>query len=87
MQSPIEMIESLGDLTTAVNRRHHALACEIDEISEQWEALGKHGGVRDDHAATLLGRLRAHLEDIAEFCSVCKGQIDRAVRDPFGRGD
>ena len=86
MRPPSEMIESLEELQGEINRRHHALACEIDGVIEQWDALKRHG-VRDDHAASLLGMLRPHLEDIAAFCTLCKNQIDGMVRNPFGRED
>jgi hypothetical protein len=85
MRTPTEAIESLDGLQGTLGRRCRALDAEIDGITEQWDALGRHGGMRDDHAAQLLGRLRPHLEDIASFASLCVGQIDAMVRDPFGR--
>jgi hypothetical protein len=75
------------DMGRALLQRVSHLRDEADEIAEQWEALGRAGGQRDDHAAALLMRLEPHLRDLATFADRCRQQIIAMHADPFGRTD
>ena len=83
--TPTEAIQELGELMKQMNARLHRMHIEADEISEQWDALGRMAGQRDDHAAELLAKLRPHLSGLATFATNCETQLDRFVADPFGR--
>jgi len=73
--------DMMGKLTALVAHLHN----EADEVAEQWYGLGQAGGQREDHAASLLTRLRPHLEAIESFAHICGQQITGYVKDPFGR--
>ncbi len=85
--SPENLIEGLGTLMGTINGLRASLDAEQLEIAEQWEALGRIGGQRADHAASLLSRLRPALTRLASFCNDCEQQITDLVRDPFQRED
>ena len=83
--TPTEAIQNLDDLMKQFNARLAHMHTEADEIGEQWYALGRAGGQRDDHAAALLAKLRPHLSGLATFATTCEEQVDRMMADPFGR--
>lgn len=82
-----EMLSTVAEMEATLNRARHALHCEIEDITEQWEALRNLGGQRCDYAAQLLSRLRPALDEIATFAGACSQQITAIVADPFGRND
>lgn len=83
--TPTKAIESLDELRKEFNRRLHVLSLEMDDIAEQWGGLGRAGGQRDDHAASLMSRLRPIVSDLSGFATRVEKQIDQWVADPFGR--
>ena len=85
MYNPQEMLEDLPNLQQELQRLGAHLANECDEITEQWDALGRMGARRADAAAGLLSKLRPHLEGIQYFCRDCIEQIDVMKADPFQR--
>jgi hypothetical protein len=84
--TPEEAIRNLKDLRNQLHTRSQHFAGECDQIQEQWTALGRAGGQRADHAASLLGRLRNHLVGMAAYCEIVAKQIDQMAADPFGHG-
>jgi hypothetical protein len=82
--TPPEAITRLPEMQRELNRMRALMHDEMDEIIEQWDQLGRMGGQRDDHAAGLLGRLRPHLENLADFATKCVTQINGMIADPFG---
>ena len=82
---PERAIADLPALEAGLRRMLTALSLEADTMTEQWEQLGRIGGQRADHAAALMSRLRPILRDLAVYCNVVEGQIDKMVADPFGR--
>lgn len=82
---PSKAIEQLREFEKNLNRLRCHLANEISEVGEQWDQLKRIGGARDDHAASLLGKLRHHLAHIAKLCGNTEKQIDQMIADPFGR--
>ena len=83
--TPTHAIETIdSQLIDVINRLRASLCDEASQIQEEWDALGRAGGQRDDHASTLLGRLRPILSALATHCDVCEKQIDALVYDPFG---
>lgn len=85
--TPIQAIESLREMRGNLNRILSALDLEEDMIAEEWAGLGRAGGQREDHAATLLSRLRPILSDVSGYCTRVEKQIDGWVADPFGRNE
>ena len=80
-----EGIKDLPAMLKKLNTRVYRLDKEIEQINEEWNALGSMGGQRDDHAANYLRRLRPHLEDISRFIATCHVQLEIVIADPFGR--
>jgi hypothetical protein len=82
--TPEKAIEQLDELRKKINVRVHQLGLECDDIREHWDGLKRVGGAREDHAATLLSRLRPALADIGRLVHTVEGQINGWVADPFG---
>jgi hypothetical protein len=82
---PDNLIERLGDLLARIDGPREGLRKEAAEIGAQWRGLGRVGGQRADHAASLLGNLRIHLQQIAQAAILCDSQIAGMLSDPFGR--
>lgn len=80
-----QAIETLDALQAELNRIRHGLACECDDITEQWQCLAQAGGQRADHAATLLSRLRPHLAELSSTAAAMVDTITGLVADPFDR--
>lgn len=79
-----EAITSVQEMEGQLNQVRHALHCEIEDIQEQWSVLENMGGARDDHAASLLSRLRPALDDLSRLAATMSQQITKIVADPFG---
>jgi len=85
MKSPIEAVECLPELLSAIDAQRAAIAVECDRIAAQWAGLGKLCAQRDDHAAEFLGNLSAPLARLESFARNVQTQIARFKADPFGR--
>lgn len=84
---PTEAIANIDALVAHAGLLVANLKMEADEIALNWEGIESVGGARDDHAAMLLGRLRAHLGEIATWALIVDEQVEDMVRDPFNRGE
>ncbi|MGA2254136.1 MAG: hypothetical protein ABSG53_05690 [Thermoguttaceae bacterium] len=80
----IQAIESLGELRLAISQRYLAVQLESERIEQEWAGLGKAGGQREDHAASLLARLTPVISDLSEYAHRVEKQIDAWNADPFG---
>ena len=85
MYDPQEMIEDLPNLQQELQRLGDIMGIECNEVTGQWDALGRMGARRADAAADLMTKLRPHLEGIQHFCRDCVEQIDAMKADPFQR--
>jgi hypothetical protein len=85
MRDPIKAVESLDELNKQAQDMTDYLRAESNQIRVEWEGLKEAGGIREDHAATLLLRLRPHLDRLAHFCSNVETQIGIMHDDPFQR--
>lgn len=83
--SPEQAISSLPDLIAKLDALRNALAAEAELAAVQWQGLGRIGGQRADHAASLMKTLKPHLDEISRFAGGCSRQIDIMMADPFGR--
>jgi hypothetical protein len=87
--TPTEAISTLNDapegLRKQLDRKVSELGDEMQHVAQQWTALGSMGAQREDHAAELLGKLRAHLNELSTFCGHCSTQITAMIADPYGR--
>jgi hypothetical protein len=84
---PIFAINNLADIENDLRRLVGNINLECNELANNWEGIGNIGGQREDHAATLLTRLKPHLSGLAEFCRTVEAQIDQMHADPFGRNE
>ena len=85
MRDPIEAVESLDELNKQAQDMADYIHAESVQIKVEWEGLRQAGGIREDHAAALLMRLRPHLDRLAHFCSNVETQIGMMHDDPFQR--
>ncbi len=83
MNNPQEMIEKLDHLVGEFELLLECLAVGVPEVKEQWDALGRMGAQRPDHAASLLGMLVPHLTDLQRFATNCLTQIAAMKAAPF----
>jgi len=81
--SPSKAIASLDNLVGEFAKLVEELREEGRKAKERWDALGRFGGQRDDHAAALLGDVRHVLGSIRSHAAVCVDQIDKMQADPF----
>jgi hypothetical protein len=85
--TPTHAITSTDNLLASFTLRMSHLRTECEDIAEQWDGLGRAGGQREDHAASLLARLRPHLASIARLACDVEGQLNVMIADPWGRQD
>lgn len=85
--NPSQAIADTGAMIRWFDKLRANLASEAADIGEQWQQLGRIGAQRDDHAATLLTRLRPFLRELSKFGAYCAEQIDAMEANPFGRDD
>ena len=81
---PEEMIGDLNTLADRVAILANNVRTQTRIVSGQWERLGKVGGQRADHAATLMTDLLEPLREMQEFAETAQQQIEDMHRNPFG---
>ncbi len=82
-----QAIETLDSPIGFLNSRINALANECHDISVEWDGLKNAGGARDDHAATLLLRVRQRLADVQGVCYVMNQNLTLVIRNPSDKGE
>jgi hypothetical protein len=71
-------MDRLPKLAELIASKRASIAQEIERVSAQWQALGRMGAQRSDHAAALLANVRPLVAELAEFCAAVCQQIENA---------
>ncbi len=83
--TPIEAIQSLRDLLATIDVRRADIARAIKTTEDQWTGLGRAGGQREDHAASLLVTVAVACKQLGDFCGRVVAQVNDFNADPFGK--
>lgn len=81
--TPEQALHNLGALLARVDQIRASIAAEARRADEQWTQLGRLSGQRADHAAALLAKLGAPLQELARFAGRAVEQIEEFQTDPF----
>ena len=79
----IKAIESIGNVNDKLALHSALIQAQIISITGQWEGMKKIGGVRPDHAATLLALLRKEMSALETFAHNVVTQLDDWQKNPF----
>ena len=77
-------MRELPQIVESLQSRLAALYGTVNEITEQWQQLGRMGAQRCDHAADLLTKLSGPLHALSTFAQTCNQQIEAIRAKPFG---